>query len=361
MSGTESRENHYATLGIDKTASVDNIKKAYRKLALINHPDKGGDPKKFQEISQAYEILSDPEKKRAYDNPMRGFMGGSGGVAMRSGGFPGMPGVHHSGMGMSVNANDLFSAVFGATRPEVRRAPDLKHTVSLSLKDMYLGKTCKFAISRDIMCELCKGEGGSGKHDVRCNGCAGRGVRHIHKGNTVTRTTCIRCKGEGSIPGFEKVCKGCTSRGSVKDRTVVEAVFPPGCAQGHKVIIEGMSDYVMGKEPGDVVVSSLQKEHPVFKRNGKNLRANIVISLGESLCGFKREITHLDGRIIHFETEEGAVTPQGHRMTIVGEGIPRNFGSLEVTVSIDYPTKIPEAFRMRLHDLLKEMESCAPE
>lgn len=361
MSGPESRANHYATLGIDKKASVDDIKKAYRKLALVNHPDKGGDPKKFQEISHAYEILSDPEKKRAYDNPMmRGFTGVSGGMGMSFGAFPGMRGggVHHSGMsaGVHVNVNDILSSMFGATKPESNRAPDMKHTVSMSLQDMYTGKTCKFAISRGIRCESCKGEGGSGRHDVRCTGCAGRGVRNVHKGNTVTRTTCIRCKGQGSTPGFEKVCKACTSRGSTNDRKVVEAVFPPGIEQGAKVVVEGMSDYVSGKEPGDLVVSALQKEHPVFKRNGKNLRANVTISLRESLCGFKREITHLDGRIIPIEVEEGVVTPQGHKVTIPGEGIPRNSGTLEITVSIDYPARIPDTIRAKLHDLLREMD-----
>lgn len=358
MATPVSRANHYATLGVDKKASVDEIKKAYRKLALIHHPDKNGDPKKFQEISQAYEILSDPDKKRAYDNPMRSFMsssggvGGMGGMGMNFGSFPG--GVHQS---VNVNVNDILSSMFGVPRQDSNRTPDLKHTMSLSLQDMYAGKTCKLAISRGIRCEACKGEGGSGKHDVKCTGCAGRGVRHVHKANTVTRTTCIRCKGEGSTPGFEKVCKACTSRGSIKDRTVVEAVFPPGCSQGHKVIIEGMSDYVMGKESGDVVVSALQKEHPLFKRNGNVLRMSITISVRESLCGFKREITHLDGRILSVGREEGVVTPQGHKITIPGEGIPRNSGVLEITISIDYPPMIPETIRAKLSELFEEMES----
>ena len=344
--------DHYKILGVSKTSSADDIKKAYRKLALTNHPDKGGDAEKFQEISHSYDILSDPVKKSTYDNRGKGinFARGMGGMefSVFPGGFPHHPGGGGGGMG------DLLSSIFKSTRPATNRTSDIKHTMSLSLEDMYMGKTCKLAISRSIRCEACKGEGGSGKHDIKCTGCAGRGMRHVHKGNTVMKSTCMRCKGQGNTQGFEKVCGSCTSKGSIKNRNVIEAKFPPGCGQGFNVVLEGMSDYSLGKEIGDVIISAVQKEHGTFKRAGRNLKCNINISLKESLCGIKRSIKHLDGRMIMVNSE--GITPNNHIFHIQGEGIPRGNGTHEVTAIVAYPEKIKEEHKKKLSCLLDEIE-----
>jgi len=347
--------DHYKVLGVSKTASTDEIKKAYRKLALTNHPDKGGDAEKFQEISHSYDILSDPSKKKENDNRGKGIH-----LNMRGGGMgmdfnmfpPGFP--HHGGGGVGGSGmGDLLSSIFKSSRPDTNRTPDIKHTMSLSLEDMYAGKTCKLAISRSVMCNVCKGEGGSGKHDIKCTGCAGRGMRHVHKGNTVIKSVCMRCKGEGNTQGFEKVCGSCTSKGSIKNRTVVEAKFLPGCGQGFNVVLKGMSDYSLGKEIGDVIISALQKDHTVFKRAGRNLKCNIKITIKESLCGLERTIKHLDGRIITVKSD--GITPNDHTFSIPGEGIPRGSGALEVTAIVEYPGKIKEEYKQKLGNILDEI------
>jgi len=345
--------DHYKILGVGKTSSADDIKKAYRKLALTNHPDKGGDSKKFQEISHSYDVLSDPVKRKTYDNRGKGFSHMGMDFNVFPGGFPHHPGGGGVGMGGS-GMGDLLSSIFKTSRENSNRTPDIKHNMTLSLEDMYMGKSCKLAISRSIRCETCKGEGGSGKHELKCTGCAGRGMRHVHKGNTVIKSACMRCKGEGSTQGFEKVCGVCTSKGSIKNRTVIEAVFPPGCVQGFNVVLKGMSDYSLGKEIGDVIISAVQKEHVTFKRNGKTLKCNVKISLKESLCGVVRNIKHLDGRTVTVRSE--GITPNNHKFCVIGEGIPREHGTLEVLATVEYPGKIKEEYKKKLADILDEIE-----
>ena len=347
-----SSPDYYKILGVSKTSSPDEIKKAYRKLALTHHPDKGGDAGKFQAVGTAYEVLSDPQKKNQYDNKGKGIPGLDGvNFSQFPGGFP-----FQGGHGMAPGMGSVFSSMmFKMAKPESTRTDDIKHVMSLSLEDLYAGKTCKLAISRSIMCVTCKGEGGSGKHELSCTGCAGRGMRHIHKGNTVTRSVCMRCKGQGKTTGFEKVCNRCTSKGSVKDRTVIEAVFPPGCVQGYSVTLKNMGDYCKDKEVGDVIITASQKPHKNFKRTGKTLQHDIVITLKDSLCGFKREIVQLDGRILVVKTDD--ITPAGHKFSILGEGIPRNHGKLEVNVAISYPEKLEESVKKQLSEILDKSET----
>ena len=335
----------YIILGIDKKASEDDIKKAYKKLALKNHPDKGGDAAEFQKISEAYDILSDKTKKSHYDNPRAGNPFKSG--APRHGGQ--MDNIFASMFTFPVGgtSHSMFSTT---TTSKSNVTPDLKHQVMMSLDDMYKGKKCKLAISRSVQCVACEGIGGNGKREEVCIGCNGRGVRVIHTGSSMRRSPCIQCHGSGCRIIFDTACKACNTKCVTKERVVVEAPFAPGTTTGTKVVIKGMSDFSEGKKTGDVVITAKMKDHPFYKRSGKVLRCIVEINLTDSLCGFKKTIKHLDGREILLESEN--ITNNGHKVRIPKEGIPRGHGLLEVEFKVSTPITLSQDVKDQIKSIL---------
>ena len=337
-------KSHYEVLGVLRTASAEEIKKAYRKLSLVLHPDKcGGKDEEFKKISEAYQVLSDPEARRKYDNPVQNMFPDS----MFSSSF-------HQPMGGSTFFSNLFG-VPGPVKNPVTNS-NMNHKVLLTLEDFYTGKSCKFAISRKVQCKECQGEGGWGKNLVDCIGCHGQGVRISHRGyNSVSRSTCMQCRGNKSKTVFEKICKVCKTIGVVPERVVAEAKFEAGARPGDKVILKGMSDCVQGRPAGDVIVTASEKSHRIFKRKNSDLKCSIDITLRQSLCGFSAEITHLDGRKV--EVKSDAVTPHGKKFNLQGEGIPRGKGCLEITTNVVFPKVVPESIRDKLSECLDVIEN----
>ena len=328
-------KSHYEVLGVPKSASADQIKKSYRKLSLTHHPDRGGDEEEFKKVSEAYQILSDPEKKNNYDNPFDKFF---------TGGFP----VRDS--------DNLFNSLFGFRAPKTSQtSKNINHKVLLTLEDFYVGKTCKFAISRKVQCRECDGEGGWGKKQANCLGCSGQGHRVSQRGyNSVSTSLCIQCRGKKYKTIFDKVCKVCKSIGVVPQRVVAEAKFEAGACAGDTVILTGMSDCVEGRQPGDVIVTACEKSHRIFRRNKCNLACSIDITLRQSLCGFSAEITHLDRRLV--EVKSDTVTPHGHKFVVQGEGIPRGKGCLEITTNVVFPKVVPKSIANTLAECLDVLE-----
>lgn len=336
-------KSHYEMLGVPRTASAEEIKKAYRKLSLVLHPDKcGGKDEGFKKISEAYQVLSDPEARRKYDNPVQNMFPDS----MFSSSF-------HQPMDLFSN---LFGGVGGGTPGPVTNS-NMNHKVLLTLEDFYTGKTCKFAISRKVQCKECHGEGGWGKSLADCIGCHGQGVRVSHRGyNSVSRSTCMQCRGNKSKTVFEKICKICKTIGVVPERVVAEAKFEAGARPGDKVILKGMSDCVQGRPAGDVIVTASEKSHRIFKRKNCDLKCSIDITLRQSLCGFSAEITHLDGRKIEVKSEGVTVTQHGQKFNVQGEGIPRGKGCLEITTNVVFPKVVPESITTKLSECLDVIE-----
>lgn len=346
---------HYETLRIPTTADATVIKKAYRKLALESHPDRN--PEKsdddFKKISEAYSVLSDPEKKRAYDNPIQNL-------------FPMFSSAFYPPMDPTASTN-FFANFFGGGEQQEQShtqqpTPNINHRVTMTLEDFYTGKTCKFAISRKVQCKECNGEGGSGKKEVCCIGCDGVGVRVSTRGyNSVSKSPCIQCRGKKVKVVFDKVCRKCNTLGVVPQRVVAEAKFEAGSRPGDRVVLKNMSDCLQGRPPGDVIVTASEKSHRIYKRSSKSkphdLKCYIDISLRQSLCGFTAEITHLDGRIV--EVKSDAVTPHGHKIVVQGEGIPRGKGSLEITANVVFPSPkcvVPKEVKNELAELLDILE-----
>lgn len=264
----------YETLGVAKNADEKEIKKAYRKLAVKHHPDKGGDEAKFKEISAAYEILSDKEKRSKYDKY------GLEGVADDGGGGRG--------------ADDLFSMFFGGggrgRSRGPRRGPSINHSLKVSLADLYNGKTVKMAVTRKVLV-------GEPKD---CRECDGRGVvleiRHI---------------GPGMMQQMQRACDPCNGKGykaqTKSERKVLEVHVDKGMRKGDKVTFSGMADEVPNVETGDVNFIIEEKEHDLFKRKGADLLVIKTLSLNQAICGFQWEITHLDGRKVVIKTKPGEV------------------------------------------------------
>ena len=331
-------EDPYKILGVNKKSSLKEIKDAYKKLALEKHPDKpGGSKDEFQKISEAYETLSDPQKKEDIDNPRYPFHNN----------FMNFNFSDHGGGGVPVN----FFFNRGETKSSVpTRGPDKKHEISLSLEDMYTGKTSKFAITRNAKCTKCEGEGGYGKFEKRCIACGGRGFRNIHSGRGVRTVQCMQCDANGTATSFNKICQHC-KMGIIKEREIVDAVFPCGISAGFKIVKKGLGDYKKGIEAGDIIIVAKQKPHAFYTRTGKNLKCIVELTFCESIIGFKKKIKHLDDREVEIKCDD--IIMNNQKIRIENEGMLKNNSYMEVEFKIQNPGKLSEDGVKKIKNILE--------
>merc|ERR1719412_813349 len=265
----------YKSLEIEKGASESEIKKAYRKLAIKHHPDKGGDPEKFKEITRAHEVLSDPEKRKTYDtHGEEGLEGGGGG-----------------------DPSDIFESFFGGGGRgggggrKRQKTKDVTQPLKGTLEQMYNGATKKMAITRQVIDKK--------KGVQECRECDGRGmkVEIIRMGPMIQQmqSACNRCGGKGK------------SFSTKQEREILEVHIQKGSPDGHRIPFREKADEHPDADTGDVIFVLKQKEHAEFKRKGADLFIERTISLVEALCGFKIEVTHLDGRKLLIKTAPGEV------------------------------------------------------
>lgn len=326
-------EEYYKILGVDKGVSSAQLKKAYRKLAMKNHPDKGGDEVKFKQISEAYDVLSDPEKRELYDKY-------------------GKKGVEEGGGGMR-SADDIFSMFFGGGRRGSqergpRKGEDVVHPLKMTLENLYNGKTVKLKINRNRV-KYPAGMDAESAVSV-CQDCRGRGqlmkVRQIGPGMIQQmQVPCDPCNGTGKI--FKKGVK------LVKEAKVLEVYVEKGMKHGQKIVFSGEADENPGQLPGDIIFVVQQKDHDVFKRKGADLIIEKTITLQEALCGFKWSLTHLDGRILVVTSPENCIIEGQSLKAIEEEGMPvhkRPFqkGRLFVLFKVEYPKKLTQAQKKAL-------------
>ncbi|KAL6213033.1 hypothetical protein ACLB2K_018248 [Fragaria x ananassa] len=273
---------YYEILGVPKTASQDDLKKAYRKAAIKNHPDKGGDPKKFKELAQAYEVLSDPEKREIYDqfgeDALKEGMGGGGGAH---------------------DPFDIFQSFFdgggGGSRGggrRQRRGEDVIHPLKVSLEDLYNGTSKKLSLSRNIICSKCKGKGSKSGSSIKCPGCQGSGMKVSirHLGPSMIQQMqhpCNECKGTGETINDKDRCQLCKGEKVVQEKKVLEVHVEKGMQNGQRISFPGEADEAPDTVTGDIVFVLQQKEHPKFKRKGDDLFYEHTLSLMEALCGFQ--------------------------------------------------------------------------
>lgn len=322
----------YKVLGVEKTASIQEIKKAYRNLAKTMHPDKGGDAEKFKELTHAHEILSDPEKKEIYDEQ-------------------GEEGLEGGGGGGGGGAHDLFDLLSGGGgrggggRSQKKKGEDVVFPLKVELEDVYNGTTKKLRLTKDVICKGCSGKGG--KSVTQCRDCRGQGVKMIMRqiGPGMIQQmqqACGECKGTGEINPEKDRCKECSGQKVTKEKKTLEVFINRGMSHNEKIVFPGEADEAPNTVPGDVVVTLQVKEHALFKRDHVNLFLKKEITLVEALCGFTFLLPHLDKRILKISSDPGVVYKPGDFKCIRDEGMPyeRNpytKGGLYIEFTIKFP------------------------
>ncbi|KAL7676612.1 hypothetical protein ACOME3_002860 [Neoechinorhynchus agilis] len=345
----------YELLGVSPNATPEELKKAYRRLALKYHPDKNPDePEKFKLISQAYEVLSDPKKRKIYDR------GGEQALKEGAGGFD----PDH----MFSSPMDLFERIFGMggrRRERENKVKDVVHPLSVSLEEMYNGAVRKLALQKNVICKECEGRGAmNGMSAEVCAACKGSGMRvriqQIAPGMIQqTQGPCDECRGEGKRINPKDRCRKCDGHQVVRERKIIEVRIEKGMEDGQKITFSGEGDQHPGLEPGSIIIVLDEKKHPIFTRSGADLTIVLDITLSEALCGFERTVTTLDGRVLVLRTMTGEVIEPGEIKCVLNEGMPfyRNItehGRLKVQFNVVFPSKgdIESSKLARLKNLL---------
>ncbi|XP_076673042.1 dnaJ heat shock protein family (Hsp40) member A4-like [Andrena cerasifolii] len=342
----------YDVLGVKPGCTPEDLKKAYRKLALKYHPDKNPDEgERFKQISQAYEVLSNPEKKRIYDQ--------GGEQALKEGG---------GGSNIFSSPMDIFDMFFGGgfsgrNRRRERKGQDVMHQLSVSLEELYKGTVRKLALQKNVICDKCEGIGGKKGSVEQCSTCHGTGmqvqIQQLGPGMLQhLQTMCSDCKGQGERINPRDRCKQCCGRKTIRDRKILEVRVDPGMVDGQRIVFSGEGDQEPDYEPGDIVILLEEKEHDVFKRTRNDLIIRLQLELVESLCGFQNVIRTLDERDLIITSPPGNVTKHGDLKFILNEGMPIykdpfSRGRLIIQFVVNFPKTINPS-------VVPALEQCLP-
>jgi len=343
-------KDYYSILGVPRDASSRQIKKAYRELSLKYHPDKNPEHgEKFVEISNAYEVLNDDEKRRIYDQY-------------------GEEGLKDGGRGGTFkNPFDIFSQFgFGGQQqqqrgsPEQKKGPNVEIPLEVGLQDLYLGKTLKVGHKKQVLCPKCRGTGAKKADDVMtCPDCNGSGVKLVVQQLgpgfvTQTQTTCDKCGGKGKI--VKSTCPFCGGKKTSIDTDSITVDIEKGMADGHPIVFEQEGDEAPETTPGDVIFKIKTLPHKRFVRKGNDLHTSINITLLEALVGFTKKLKHLDGHDV--EIKKNDITKPGEVIMIDEEGMPHHeypsqFGNLFIEFNIKMPTSLTEEQKTAIKEILK--------
>ena len=347
------KRDFYEVLGISRSASDDEIKKAYRKLAMKHHPDRNPDNPKaeenFKEVKEAYEILSDSQKKAAYDQY------GHAGVDQQAGmgGFGGAGGFG----GFSDAFGGIFDEIFGGGRggrggSNVYRGADLRYNLEITLEQAAFGAEIKIRTPTMEVCEPCKGSGAKpGSSPTTCPTCQGSGQVRMQQGFFSIQQPCPKCQGSGRI--ISDPCTSCHGEGRIKRQKTLAVKIPAGVDQGHRIRLVGEGEHgVNGGPAGDLYVQIVLKAHPVFQRDHDDLHCEMPVSFTTAALGGEIEIPTLDSAAklkIPAETQSGKV------FRLRGKGIRglRNntHGDLFCHVVVETPVNLTEKQKQLLRDL----------
>lgn len=359
-------KDYYSILGVDKSASKDEIKKAFYKLAHKYHPDKKeGDEKKFKEVNEAYQTLSDDQKRAQYDQFGANYAnmggGGYGGHQHQGGGFGGFEGFDFSGFqngGMEFDLNDIFSDFFGGggRRSQARRGRDISTEMQISFSDSIFGVTRKVLLTKTSNCTTCKATGAkAGTKMDKCKSCNGQGKIHEAKRTilgTISNTrVCDTCLGSGEVP--KEVCEKCHGKGVLRREEEITIVVPAGIRDGEMIRMTGLGEAITKGTAGDLYIKINVTPHPVFRRDGADLVMDLNLKLSDALLGTKYSIETLDGKI-------DVTIPEGVSMNeilrVKGKGVPNKSkrGDLLIKLNIKLPNKLNKKSRDLIEELKKE-------
>jgi molecular chaperone DnaJ len=342
-----SKKDYYEILGVPRGASDEEIKRAYRKLALQYHPDRNPGNKeaeeKFKEISEAYEVLSDPEKRRIYDMYGHEGLEGKG----YSTGFSDIDEIFSA-------FNDIFEDLFGfrtgtrrRTRP--RQGRSLRYDLEITLEDAYKGAEKEISFERLEVCPECNGAGG--KHRIPCPSCGGMGQITRSHGFFHISTTCSRCNGEGYI--FSEPCPNCRGNGVVRRRKKINIRIPAGVDTGSQLRIRGEGEPgEYGAAPGDLFIVIHVKEHEFFRREGDHLYCEIPVSFVQAILGDRIKIHLIGGEEAEVEIPPG--TQPGSIIRVPGKGMPKLGSEKRGDLFVKIEVRLPKSLTKKQRELLEE-------
>lgn len=348
QNSTMSKRDYYEVLGVDRGAGEAEIKKAYRRLAMKFHPDRNPDDAdadaKFKEATEAYEVLSDAEKRGTYDQfGHAAFEGGAGGA----GGF------------QQGNFSDIFSDVFGdifsggrGGGSSMRQGSDLRYGLELDLEQAVYGDTVEIRIPVLATCEPCDGSGAKpGTSATTCADCGGVGQVRVSQGFFSLQQTCPRCRGAGQV--ITDPCTSCGGQGRVEKPKTLSVKIPPGVDTGNRIRLSGEGEAgINGGPPGDLYVQIEVRDHPIFERDGRHLYCDVPISFADAALGGEIEVPTLDGRVV---LKIPAETQTGKLFRLRGKGVKpiRNgaVGDLLCRVVVETPVKLNDEQKELLRQL----------
>ncbi len=336
-----SKRDYYEVLGVDRKAGDEDLKKAYRRLAMKFHPDRNPGDKKaeehFKECKEAYEVLSDGGKRRLYDqHGHAAFEAGMG----RAGGF-------HADVG------DIFGDIFGGGRGRARRGADLRIVVELDLEEAVAGVAREIEVPTVVTCEPCGGTGSVDRKTTTCDTCRGQGRVRMQNGIFSIQQACPKCGGAGKT--VANPCKSCRGAGRVRDDKTLSVKIPGGVDEGDRVRLSGEGEAGPGgSPPGDLYVEVRVRQHAIFQREGNDLYCEVPIRFSQAALGADVVVPTLDGEaLIHIPAE----TQTGRLFRLRGKGVKsvrgHGTGDLTCRVVVETPVKLTR----RQKELLNEFEN----
>ncbi|MGH1335457.1 MAG: molecular chaperone DnaJ [Aureispira sp.] len=359
------KRDYYDILGTQKSASKDELKKAYRKVALKYHPDRNPDDKaaeaKFKEAAEAYEVLSDDQKRSRYDQYGHAGVNGQGGGQYGGGGFGNMEDIFSQ-----------FSDIFGGGRggggrqqqTRGQRGSNLRIKVSLTLEEINAGAVKKIKVKKYILCQTCDGSGAKDRNSVKtCHTCNGSGyVRRVQQtflGQMQTTAACPTCHGSGEM--ITSKCTSCKGEGRVYGEEMIQLEIPAGVSEGMQLSMSGKGNAGQNGGPaGDLLINIKEKEHPHFTRDGSNILYELDVNFADAALGTSVEVPTLDGKV-KINLPQG--TPSGKIFRLRGKGLPsiQSYGKGDqlIHVNIWVPTSLTAEERKAM-ELIRKSKNFHP-
>ena len=374
------KKDYYEILGVNKSATDDELKKAFRKKAKQYHPDANPDNKKeaeakFKEVNEAYEVLSDPQKRRMYDQFGTADPQGFGGAGGPFGGGYSYTTSGFDGFGDFGDLGDIFSSFFGggfggrgASRRNngPRKGADLNFNMDITFEEAFLGVEKEIIITRNETCEHCHGTGAKpGTNPIKCPDCHGTGqvtaVQNTILGQVQTTRTCGKCHGTGEV--ITDVCDICKGKGKVRKQPKIKVKIPAGINDSQTVVLRGEGEPgEKGGPKGDLYITIKIKRHSIYERKGNNVLCNIPVTITQATLGAELEIPMVDGSKEKYKIPEGTQT--GTKFTIKNKGFKyvnsTSQGDFIFTIQVQTPKKLTKEQRDLLTQLAKTMNEQPP-
>ena len=347
--------DYYETLGVSRTAGADELKRAYRKLAMKYHPDRnpgdGGAEARFKEINEAYDVLKDEEQRQVYDR-----FGHEAFVRRNQGGGAGPGGFDFGGFPSSFT--DIFDEVFGdrggRRRSGPRQGADLSYQLEITLEEAFSGKNASIDVPTSVTCDSCSGSGSrGGARPSSCPTCGGHGRVRASQGFFTVERTCPACRGAGQV--IRDPCEACRGTGAVHRTKTLSVSIPAGVDGGNRIRLSGEGEAGrMGGPPGDLYILLAVAEHPVFERERSHIHCEAPVAMTTAALGGTVEVPTVDGKRSRVEVPAG--TQSGDRFRLRGQGMSvlntRQRGDMFVTARVETPVNLTR----RQEELLREFE-----